>query len=100
LQRDFRQYRFTNQQLLELAEDAGRMEARIIEKYLPTMQIIANLAPLFGFFGTVLGMIKTFIAISQHGMSNVQPLAAGISEALITTAAGLPVSIVTMIFII
>ena len=84
--------------LLELAEDAGRMEARVIEKYLPTMQIIANLAPLFGFFGTVLGMIKTFIAISQHGMSNVQPLAAGISEALITTAAGLPVSIVTMIF--
>jgi biopolymer transport protein ExbB len=84
--------------LLELAEDAGRMESRVIEKYLPTMQIIANLAPLFGFFGTVLGMIKTFIAISQHGMSNVQPLAAGISEALITTAAGLPVSIITIIF--
>lgn len=84
--------------LLELAEDAGRAESRAIEKYLPTLQIIASLAPLFGFFGTVLGMIKTFVAISQHGMSNVQPLAAGISEALLTTAAGLPVSIVTIIF--
>lgn len=84
--------------LLEVAEDAGRAESRTIEKYQPTLQIIASLAPLFGFFGTVVGMIKTFVAISQHGMSNVQPLAAGISEALLTTAAGLPVSIVTIIF--
>jgi biopolymer transport protein ExbB len=84
--------------LLELAEDAGRSESREIEKYLPTLQIIASLAPLFGFYGTVLGMFKTFVAISQHGMTNVQPLAAGISEAIITTAAGLPVAIITIIF--
>jgi biopolymer transport protein ExbB len=43
-------------------------------------------------------MFKTFVAISQHGMTNVQPLASGISEAIITTAAGLPVAIMTTIF--
>ncbi|MDY6820083.1 MAG: MotA/TolQ/ExbB proton channel family protein [Deferribacterota bacterium] len=84
--------------LLEVAEETGRTEGRRIEKYLPTLQIIANLAPLLGFFGTVVGMVKTFIAISQHGMSNVQPLAGGISEALLTTAAGLPVAIISIIF--
>jgi biopolymer transport protein ExbB len=84
--------------LLELVEETGRFESRKIEKYLPTMQVIANLAPLFGFLGTVLGMIKTFVALSEHGAGNIQPLAAGISEALITTAAGLPVAIMTIIF--
>jgi biopolymer transport protein ExbB len=84
--------------LLELAEDSGRSESREIEKYMPTLQVIISLGPLFGFYGTVLGMFKTFVAISQHGMTNVQPLASGISEAIITTAAGLPVAIMTTIF--
>jgi biopolymer transport protein ExbB len=54
---------------------------------------VANVAPLLGFFGTVSGMIQSFEALADQGLSNPGAVAAGISEALITTAAGLAVAI-------
>ena len=57
---------------------------------------IANLAPMLGLLGTVLGMIKAFNVISQSGTGNPGLVASGISEALITTAAGLMVGIPTL----
>ncbi|WP_265821766.1 MotA/TolQ/ExbB proton channel family protein [Geovibrio ferrireducens] len=84
--------------LMEATEESGRYEARRLEKYLPTLQTIASVSPLLGLLGTVLGMIKTFIVISSQGVGDAQALAGGISEALLTTAAGLSVAIPTMIF--
>jgi biopolymer transport protein ExbB len=54
-------------------------------------------APLLGFFGTVSGMIKSFDALAEQGLSNPGAVAAGISEALVTTAAGLLVAIPTQL---
>ena len=51
-----------------------------------------------GLLGTVIGMIKVFAAITAQGVGNPTVLAGGISEALITTAAGLSVAIPTLIF--
>ncbi|KAA0259391.1 MotA/TolQ/ExbB proton channel family protein [Deferribacter autotrophicus] len=84
--------------LMELAEDVGRFQATKLDRFLPTLQTIGNIAPLLGLLGTVLGMIKTFIVISEQGVGNAQALAGGISEALLTTAAGLSVAIPTVIF--
>jgi len=84
--------------LMELAEEAGRFQAKKLERFLPTLQTIANISPLLGLLGTVIGMIKTFIVISEQGVGNAQALAGGISEALLTTAAGLSVAIPTVIF--
>ncbi len=84
--------------ITEIAEEAGRAEARKLERFLPTLQTIANIAPLMGLLGTVFGMIKTFAVIAQQGVGNAQALSGGISEALFTTAAGLSVAIPTVVF--
>lgn len=84
--------------LMELSEETGRFQAKKLERFLPTLQTIANISPLLGLLGTVIGMIKTFVVISQQGVGNAQALAGGISEALLTTAAGLSVAIPTVIF--
>jgi len=79
-------------------EEIGRMEAASLEKYLTTLGTIAGIAPLLGLLGTVMGMIKAFTVISHAGIGNPQMLAGGISEALITTAAGLTVAIPSFVF--
>jgi len=86
------------QRLMETAEESGRYQATKLTRFLSSMQAIASIAPLLGLLGTVIGMIKTFIVIGQQGVGNAQALAGGISEALITTAAGLSVAIPTVVF--
>lgn len=68
-----------------------------LERYISTLGTIAAIAPLLGLLGTVFGMIKVFAAIMIEGSGNTAVLAGGISEALITTAAGLCVAIPAMI---
>ncbi|MBT8442398.1 MAG: MotA/TolQ/ExbB proton channel family protein, partial [Gammaproteobacteria bacterium] len=58
---------------------------------------IAAITPLLGLLGTVIGMVKVFAAITTHGVGDPPVLAGGISEALITTAAGLTVAIPSLI---
>ncbi|MBN2333490.1 MAG: MotA/TolQ/ExbB proton channel family protein [Deltaproteobacteria bacterium] len=82
----------------EAVEEVGRMEAAALERFLTTLGTIAGIAPLLGLLGTVTGMIKAFTVISQSGVGNPQLLAGGISEALITTAAGLTVAIPSFVF--
>jgi biopolymer transport protein ExbB len=82
----------------ESIEERGGREAAILEKRSGVLSTIANLAPLLGLLGTVSGMIKTFNVISVQGVGNPAPLAGGIAEALITTAAGLTVAIPTLVF--
>ncbi|MCB2188013.1 MAG: MotA/TolQ/ExbB proton channel family protein [Deltaproteobacteria bacterium] len=62
-------------------------------RHLAVIVVLAGTAPLLGLLGTVGGMISTFDAISRFGTGNAQAMAAGISEALITTQAGLLVAI-------
>lgn len=75
-------------------QDAGRREATLLRKNLGLLAFLANMAPMLGLFGTVLGMIKSFDAIAIYGQQgNVGFVASGIAEALITTAWGLMVGI-------
>jgi biopolymer transport protein ExbB len=81
----------------EAIEERGSREATTLEKNVGILSTIANLTPLLGLLGTVSGMIKTFNAISVHGIGNPAPLAGGIAEALITTATGLCIAIPTLV---
>ncbi len=69
-----------------------------LERYLNTLGTVAAISPLLGLLGTVIGMIKVFSAIRLEGTGNAAVLAGGISEALITTAAGLTVAIPALFF--
>ncbi|MBQ74465.1 MAG: biopolymer transporter ExbB [Gammaproteobacteria bacterium] len=69
-----------------------------LERYLNTLGTVAAISPLLGLLGTVIGMIKVFSAIRLEGTGNAAILAGGISEALITTAAGLTVAIPSLFF--
>jgi biopolymer transport protein ExbB len=79
--------------MMESIADAGRHEAHALERFLNTLGTIAAVSPLLGLLGTVIGMIKVFGTISAEGLGNAPALAGGISEALVTTAAGLVVAI-------
>jgi biopolymer transport protein ExbB len=74
-------------------ENAALYEMSRLERGLVVLATTANVAPLLGFLGTVTGMIKSFEALAEAGLSNPGLVAAGISEALITTATGLAVAI-------
>ncbi len=78
-------------------ETAALHEMARLEKRLIVLASVANVSPLLGFFGTVSGMIKSFDALAEQGLSNPGAVAAGISEALVTTAAGLAVAIPTQL---
>lgn len=74
-------------------ENAALYELDRLEKRLGGLATTANVAPMLGFLGTVSGMIKSFGTLATSGLSNPGAVAAGISEALITTAAGLIIAI-------
>ena len=71
-----------------IGEAAGHVIHRL-ERYLNALGTVAAITPLLGLLGTVLGMISVFAEITTHGTGNAAVLAGGISEALLTTAAGL-----------
>ncbi len=74
-------------------ENAALYEMGRLERGLNVLATTANVAPLLGFLGTVTGMINSFDALAKQGLSNPGAVAAGISEALITTATGLIIAI-------
>ena len=82
----------------ESIAETGRQVIHDLERYLNTLGTIASITPLLGLLGTVIGMIKVFANIMTQGVGNPGALAGGISEALITTAAGLSVAIPALIF--
>jgi biopolymer transport protein ExbB len=81
------------QAVQEAAQSAGARQLAALESGLPVLSIIANVAPLIGFLGTVSGMIRAFTAIAERGLGEPGIVAGGIGEALITTASGLIVAI-------
>jgi biopolymer transport protein ExbB len=83
--------------LTERLEDAGRHAAHDLERFLNTLGTIAAVSPLLGLLGTVTGIIKAFNVIFAGGVGDPRMLSGGISEALLTTAAGLCVAIPVLI---
>lgn len=76
-------------------ENVGNMEVSRLEKGLPTLATVAGGAPMIGFLGTVIGMIKSFWEMSNAGNNiMVDQLAGGIYTALVTTVTGLIVGII------
>ena len=84
-------------QIKAVVEEAGSREIASLERYLGLLGTIATITPLLGLLGTVLGMIRAFTVISVQGVGTPATLGGGISEALITTAAGLTVAIPTIL---
>jgi biopolymer transport protein ExbB len=81
----------------ESIEDTASHVVHDLERHLDTLGTIAVISPLLGLLGTVIGMIDVFAEIMTQGTGNAAALAGGISQALITTAAGLSVAIPAVI---
>jgi biopolymer transport protein ExbB len=82
----------------ETIEETGRRVAHELERFLNSLGTIAMITPLLGLLGTVVGMIEVFTVITDIGVGSPRDLAGGISQALVTTAAGIGVAIPTLIF--
>ncbi len=75
--------------LEEAVAASGQRQSRLLERNLIGLEVIAGVAPLLGLLGTVLGMADIFSEISAGHLGQPGALARGISEALVTTVAGL-----------
>ena len=91
-------HRLGRDMMKESIEEVANHVVHELERYLNTLGTVAAISPLLGLLGTVIGMIKVFTAIKLEGTGNAAVLAGGISEALITTAAGLTVAIPSLFF--
>jgi len=90
--------KYGREAMIESIEQAAAQVVHDMERYLNTLGTIAAITPLLGLLGTVVGMISVFSEIMLQGTGNANALAGGISQALITTAAGLTVAIPTFMF--
>lgn len=87
-------------EIREVAQAEGSRQSNILNQRITYLADIGTIAPMVGLLGTVIGMIKSFLEISAGNFEGVRQmeLASGVSEALITTASGLVVGIIAMIF--
>jgi len=69
-----------------------------VTRFLPVLNTVGNISPLLGLLGTIIGMIIAFESIAASGTGDPRVVANGISQALITTAAGLVIAVPTIIF--
>ena len=80
-------------------EETGARVLYDLRKNARPLAVIADVSPLLGLMGTVLGMIKAFEVVARSGaLGQAEMLAAGIAEALLTTAFGLSVAVPSLIF--
>lgn len=91
---------YSQNEIKESIMSAANLEIPQLERYLTTLGTIAHISPLLGLLGTVTGNIKAFGVLGSFGGSVGDPalLATGIAEALLTTAAGIIVSVPTVAF--
>jgi len=87
----------TREAIKEHLEEVGRQEVASLGRFVEGLGTIAGISTLLGLLGTISGMIKIFSEISNQAVVNPGSLAGGISEALITTYAGLSVAIPTIV---
>ncbi len=81
----------------DVLQEAGRHESTLLSRRLGVLETVAAVSPLLGLLGTVLGMIRVFTSISAAGLGSPQVLSNGISEAMVTTAAGLIIGIPALV---
>ncbi len=85
-------------ELREIAQEAGQLEVRRLERNLGLLVAIAYICPLIGLLGTVTGLIQAFVQLSaNNGYATLADVSGGIYESLLTTAAGLVVTIPTIL---
>jgi len=85
--------RHTGSDVVKAISTTGSIELGFLERGLPVLATVANVAPMLGFLGTVIGMILAFEAIELAGQVEPSLVAGGIKVALITTATGLAIAI-------
>lgn len=78
-------------------ETQSLIELRRMKRHLPILDTVITAAPLLGILGTVIGIISSFDILGNQGISDPMAVTMGISEALITTAFGLIIALVTLI---
>lgn len=88
----------SKEQIEKTMENFAIHEVAKLERGLPILASVANIAPMVGFLGTVAGMIQSFDVIAEQGLNDPGAVAKGISVALLTTAAGLIVALMAQPF--
>lgn len=84
----------SSEEIVRVMEREGQRQIQLVEKNLNLLALVIGVEPLLGFLGTILGLIQAFMAWERYSTSvTVSALAAGIYQAMITTAAGLIVAI-------
>lgn len=82
----------------EAMESSLQVEIYTLENKLSTLSMIARLAPMFGFIGTIIGVIKIFYDISSTGDYNIEVISGGLYNKMITSALGLGLGILAYTF--
>lgn len=82
---------------LAMSQEASN-EIPLMESYLPGLKTIVGIAPLLGLLGTIAGMIFSFKEVAQHGLSSPTQVMQGVAEALVSTATGIGIAILALIF--
>jgi biopolymer transport protein ExbB len=82
---------------LAMSQEAGN-EIPTLENYLPGLKTIVGIAPLLGLLGTIAGMIISFKEVAAHGLSSPTAVMSGVSEALVSTATGIGIAIIALVF--
>ncbi len=82
--------------MIKAMESAAAEEIKRMRRYMNVLDTMITVAPLLGIFGTVLGIISSFELLGSSGIEHPQAVTAGIAQALITTAAGLGIAILSV----
>lgn len=82
--------------LLKAMESAAAEEVRRMKRYMGVLDTMITVAPLLGIFGTVLGIISSFDMLGAAGIAHPELVTKGIAQALITTASGLGIAILSV----
>jgi len=82
--------------MVKAMESAAVSEIRQMRRFMGVLDTMITVAPLLGIFGTVLGIIRSFEMLGSTGIGHPQLVTAGIAQALITTAAGLGIAILSV----
>jgi len=77
-------------------ESAAADEVKRMNRYMVVLDTMITVAPLLGIFGTVIGIINSFDLLGATGIEDPRAVTAGIAQALITTAAGLGIAILSV----
>ncbi len=84
-------------EIVEGVKETAILEVQRLQRFLPTLATLADISTLLGLLGTILGLIQVFQVIAGGRIGDAEAMAAGIAQALLTTAAGLTIAIPTLL---